>query len=983
MASKIQATITTAPIASVISGAFSEFKKNSHIEPLFVFPTEIEKNSWIDWAVLNQGESGVEAVDCEQFIAWDDFKTAYIQSADETKNCIPALIRKIFAQRILENCDLKKLIPIAEINKNSVFAFTDWLSGILPSLALWKKHYDNDFKKNVADGKTEDDEENGDLLKIYNEYCGLLKKFNFYEPSYSETNFSSRNKKIYLFYPTILQDFSEFIDELASSSDVTFVVLPETTEMPTCINYPDARKELRRLALQIRNLIDGGVDLSRVAINVPNLENIRPYIERELRLYEIPFVVRNGIPYTRNCGGDIFGKIKNCVDENFSLDSVRNLLLDGFIPWKNEESNLKLVQAGVKQRIVCSSSEEKDIWILSFDGKIEFQSEKEYYEKLKGAVVAFKNAKSFRDLKIAWLEFSKEFIAEDEYKNNSEVYDLTDKILGRIITELSEFASLEEDFNEKYSSEKLYLNNYLDFFVNEIEQKAYTPNEKKYGVNILNYRVAACADFDYHFIINANQNDITVPLKSLSFITNEDKRKFLGLTHEDEKNRIIKLSDDGSAEFVKLYNAQYRNGNDAASKGFQKKVFWSSAKVNFDGAAITHTALKEVEDDSKSIASDALGGISLPASWQKSSFEKWAERTGLGEDEEGEFSESLKSKIKKTVLDENGFTKISASAMNSFYPCPKKWLFQNVMGIDDEKYSARLAEANEIGNLYHKVLELMFGELKGKRLPCYEEGDFEKVRAIVSKFLDSAIEKESTNSDLFKSTLSTNVLEKQKPIIESTLTRFVMQLCRRAENEDAPNGNYGGYKIEDTEKSLWFYDNNNKILFNGKIDLVLSCGTNSSGKLNAVIIDYKTGKMPTISESVVNGDFKIENFQMAMYVKLLENSTKAVDENGNKFEVQQGLFYSLKDTGGEFKCNYVIDTASGKGNAKKVSREDFKPTEEKFYEYASDFKNKIEVFDFSASGDYNAKNYVNPYSDCKKCRFKSTCRTTFNIGKLE
>ena len=56
-------------ISEVISDSLFEFQKNPRNEALFVFPTEIEKNSWIDWAVRNPNESGVSAVNTERFIA--------------------------------------------------------------------------------------------------------------------------------------------------------------------------------------------------------------------------------------------------------------------------------------------------------------------------------------------------------------------------------------------------------------------------------------------------------------------------------------------------------------------------------------------------------------------------------------------------------------------------------------------------------------------------------------------------------------------------------------------------------------------------------------------------------------------------------------------------------------------------------------------------------------------------------------------------
>lgn len=118
--------------------------------------------------------------------------------------------------------------------------------------------------------------------------------------------------------------------------------------------YNDARKEIRMLVLRLRQLHLEKIDLRTVAVNVPCLENIRPYLERELSIYSVPFTVRAGVPYTKNCGGDIFQKIKDCASSGFSYDSVRSFLLDGYIPWKNFDLNERLVRAG-NEKDVCAA----------------------------------------------------------------------------------------------------------------------------------------------------------------------------------------------------------------------------------------------------------------------------------------------------------------------------------------------------------------------------------------------------------------------------------------------------------------------------------------------------------------------------------------------------------------------------------------------------------------------------------------------------
>lgn len=1023
MSEKKEASVCDKKISQVISEALAEFKKDVKKEPLFVFSSEIEKKSWIDWAVKNTAESGVEAVNTDQFIAWDQFKSEFITPADKTKNCIPSIIRKIFAQKLLRESSFKKIISRSELNSDSIFAFTDWLAKILPSLSLWKKHYDNDFKKNIEDGNAEDDDENSDLLDLYNSYYNLLEKHGFYEPSYAQINFSSRQKKIYIFYPTVFQDFTEYYETLSDSQDVTFVVLPESEyeRKKTCIKYKDARKELRRMCLSIRKLIETNkdLDLRRIAVDVPDLEYTRPYIERELKLYQIPYVIRDGLSYTKNCGGDIFVKIKSCIDTNFSLDSVRDLLMDGFIPWKNPELNLKLIKAGVELRIVGSTEKNSDLWIQSLEKDENFCEEKKYFTRLKKIILDFNNAKSFRDLKNTWLDFSAGPLEKTEengkLKRNSELafineelyekeeYSLTNKILGRIISELQEAAQVEEDFNKDYPDEKLKLDNYLDFFVNEINQNSYTPNDKKYGINIFSYRVAASADFDYHFILNASQNDITVQLKSLSFITDEVKRKNLGLNYENLKAKNkIKILEDGSSEFISLYSAQQRES--------EKKVIWSSAKINFKGASITHTALSEIDEEKiiKDIEKSKLDSVDLEkiwrkyggekefneaknnieelqnldkidfvktpsstlfAAWQLESFNNW-KKINSEDNNPIEMSDELKNRVKEKTIDKKtGNIKISASGLNSFFPCPRRWIYEKAINLTDEKITANIAESNEIGNLYHKTLELYMNNYREKNLPCLDESDRNETAKAVHLCLENAITEEIKN-DMFKSILSTKVIEYQKPVIEKTITDFILKFCSK--------GEYGGFKVEATELNLSVEDDG--ILYNGKIDCVLSSGT-ESGSVNAYIIDYKTGMMPDASKSTLNGINKINNFQIAVYVKLLE-SVKNKDGTPH-YNIKQALFYSLKKEKGNFEKKIVIDIKKGKAPSKTIPRTDFDTTLNRMKDYAEFFKAKITAFDFSTSSKFEDLNYVNTTSDCSKCNFKSSCRKTFNIGKRD
>lgn len=1032
----MKATIITEKISDVLESALSSFCKNPVIEPVFVFPREVERNSWMEW-VINESER--RAVPSDFFIAWDDFKRTFILPADKEKSdgktVIPPLMRKIFSRAFLDKALKEKRFRRLIDRTDAEFgadAFADWLAGILPSLKMWDNHYQFYLEQKNLTEETDDDGENLDMRMIFKSYVSFLDKGGFYEPSYADVSFDGSGKIFYIFYPQINDDFSEYYSVLSQSENVVFITLPPDLESEKlCVQYPDARKELRRLALSLRELQTSGVDLRRIAVSVPDLVNIRPYVERELRLYDIPFVVRDGLSYTKNSGGDIFSKILDCIKNDCSFDSVRNLLSDGFIPWKNPEMNLRLIQAGSKLRCICPVSAGRDVWEESFEGKEDYIEEYKYYKRLKKALIRFENATSFEALYEAWIYFrdgesdGEGFVDWEKFLDTEDpTYHLSNKVLGQMLTQLNEFSSIEQKYliNRRNLKDFDYkLQSYLAFFVNEMDDQKYNENAKSYGVNVYSYRVSSCADFDYQFIINANQNDITIPLKSLSFITDEKKREEFGLKAETEDGLC---TEDASAVFVALYGKQHKSSG-------SKKVFWSSSVQNFNGAAITHTALDVIdvddvnENDEKSFSIikklnvlDEKDYVRFSKdryfSWQKSAFDSFMklepEMKNSGEytsgiDLENRTPENINKKASKKIYeaadvfdyeDKDGkkhqFVKISASKMNSFYPCSKRWLYQQVLNIEDEKFSPHLAESNEIGTFCHKVLEILLnGFIKnhGRRVPDYGQLGYEACHHDVMEVVDAAFQDEEIlKTEVMNSSLGRESLLSQKNILVKNMTAFVLKFCSCGDpDKKSGDGRFAGYYIEGTEVERTVFDYENDFVYHGFIDCILTEGGN---KEKAVIVDFKSAANPPVrSACIPNPDdyCKMKNFQMAMYVQLLENKSK----NDNQvYKVTDGLFYSLK---GEFQTEYVIDSR----NEGKKDRNAFNGlfiknkdegmqnhpdlnTPEVFKSYCRDFAARVRAFNLDVSGQPEDKNFVHRDADCANCQYKSLCRTSFNVA---
>ena len=566
-----------------ISSIFKQFLSDENYH--FVFSTDVVMNSWIDWCVMNPEESGVSAVSLERFIAWDNFKSQFMAGGEENKTSIPALLRKLFIQDLLvkNSTELffKKIINTEFANNYS--SFVDWVAKILPSLKLWIKLRFNGIEptlENQAELNANLDEEDQDFLELYLRYSDFLAKNNMFEPSWIIPDFSSVGKKFVVIYPELLDDYADYIDIFSKTEDFVIVNLPEFEENengPDCFAFSDSRKELRRMILKMRDLVESKkANWNEIALNVPDLETYRPYLEREFERYCIPYVIRGGQSLTANSAGTIFSQISQCYNSDFSYDSVRQLLLNELIPWKENIKITKenLIREGQSMHCICSYSDSNsdfinDTWLEALSKTADTNSlELNFYKSLKKDITTICETSSFENLQKAWTIFKGHFLEESNFSETA------NNILSTCINHLKDIIQIEKDFLEPL---KIPVEKPFDFFLSEISKKTYTPQNKTVGVNVYKYKLAAAANIKIQFVIDASQKNLELPHKRLDFLSTE-KRIALGLEKEDKLYNVSKL-------FIKLYG--------------KSECYFSYAEDSFSGFAIAHNFLNTLEPASK------------------------------------------------------------------------------------------------------------------------------------------------------------------------------------------------------------------------------------------------------------------------------------------------------------------------------------------------------------------------------------------------
>ncbi|MDR1240130.1 MAG: PD-(D/E)XK nuclease family protein [Treponema sp.] len=920
----------------------------------FVFPSAVAADLW----ARKTGEfTGALSIAMNRFMAWDHFKETVILAEAPGREPVSAAIRKLFAEQLVKKNSREKffqsLIPREYAESGGIFAPS--IAALLPALGYWERRLQK-TETYTADG------EDRDLALIKTLYAAFLEEYDLFEPSWQELKIREKNNKYYIFYPDAMEDFDEY-RELLDGGAFEIVRPGPEQKKPELRWYASFRAEIRAMVLEIRRLHESeGVPYGDMAVNVPQLEELAPYLGREFFLYDIPFRLGAGRPLSGYGAGRLFTLIQNCVSGDFSFASLKALLLNTRLPWARPDLNRGLIEFGVNNNCLSAFREKGrtvDIWQAAFAISRD-EVLRQYYESLKMELLAMVKAKSFLDLRRFYFAFRNSSL--DMAKCGAE----SDRVLARCIEELSILIRLEEEY-PRLAPEAPFV-----FFTALLGEIKYVPDQQKGGVNIFPYRVAAAAPFRCHFVINASQSAAPVVYRPLDFLR-QDKRLRIGLNDTDV-----------SGAFFRLYRAPALG----ARRDFQ---YYSAAAEALSGPAIPHSffapeeggwtgePLRPPGGDPFYMEKDwwARGGYRPPAAEkttppgaaefpprlfpvQQTGFRRWS---SLLPDDQGRrfrlsmerfpqswpFLPQVRWRIQAAQWSPEPETaegaapklhlRVSATSLNAFSYCPLFWFFDRTLHIGDYTLEAELMDDKALGNLYHEILKNLFQRIYDRDRRFLPE-HLETYCRWVEEFTGAAAQKFRA----FQGPLAVPLLNAQSRSIS-------LRIARLLETEAAYFPRYAVAALE-REFSRIMQAGSIPVLLTGKLDRV---SVSEDGE--PVIIDYKTNIMPTKAESAVGEDGQIRNYQMAMYVRLFEEHSAA--------GIGGACFMSIRQN----DLNAVI----GKPNRKRgLSREEYQPTLDALEDGIRRFAEAVDAADF-------APRPLNR-SVCRSCGYKKICRTAYSLN---
>jgi hypothetical protein len=325
----------------------------------FIFPTSVSASGWADHLLRIMG--GTLAMN--KFLAWDDLKRSSIKSKIDKKKSIPSALRKIFANRLIEenskNCAEGKTPVFTSLIRtewaDSASQFSPWLARILPQLGIWflkttGLSIDNILNENAQKAASAFDGDDRDMFNLAQRYAHFLDKYNLFEPAWETPPFNEDGKEYFLFFPESISDYGEYSSLLETSNHVK-IIRADNMEDSSCdaFFYTNSRREITESALYIRALHEKqGINWDSIAVCIPDSQNYEPYVMREFTNRNIPFVRRISKPLTDYPAGSFFRAVLNCVSSDYSFSSVVALVMNRHLPWKEDEGINKLITFGME-----------------------------------------------------------------------------------------------------------------------------------------------------------------------------------------------------------------------------------------------------------------------------------------------------------------------------------------------------------------------------------------------------------------------------------------------------------------------------------------------------------------------------------------------------------------------------------------------------------------------------------------------------------
>ncbi len=664
----------------------------------FVFPTEVAARSWLRQALVF---GRLRALRADRFLSWDQFDRLALDYEGQEgagRRRAGAAERTLFAAGFLEanrgTGRLRELVPPGA----EPLAFLPALRDLLPCL--------HQLEKLPGSWPVSSRGKRAELELLAGEYRAYLARAGLYEPAFRRPALRPDGRRYRLFYPEALEEFPSAEQPLLASGRVAILRLGPPEAVPVLRAFADSRQEMSWALASIAALLDQGVEAGDIALTVGDLPALEPHLRRQAALLEVPLGIRLRRPLVELPPCRAFERIRVCLDSGFSLAAVRDLLLDGSLPWRARALGQGLVELGREQRVVRNLPG-ANAWrhALRRAGSLPSAPAGEHpgasspprdgaslgdllalYRRLQATLRRIASSTDFRRLKEELTAFSKSLLDPSGWSGEE---------LAAWQFALDTLDDLEEaraGVGELPASAfRLWLS-----FLADLRYGRPVPEA---GINTYGYGVSAGIRPAHHFVIGASQAATRWVVKKLPGLGSHEEAALGEMEHDLSDTRLTLYALSGDEVSFSFARRSPRGSN--LPPGF----FVAARAVREPEALSPHP--DELEE---ALWRGGPEPPDPPSPLRQAGFRRALLATlapkGLDLTRTPLARPDLLQRALAGLRDPEGLLGVSPTGLQRFRQCPFGFLLERLLGLERRESSPLALEPLEFGSLMHRVLQI-------------------------------------------------------------------------------------------------------------------------------------------------------------------------------------------------------------------------------------------------------------------------------------
>lgn len=777
---------------------------------ILVFPTEESARG----CAVEYTRSKNKCLLASQCISFDNFASLFFlhEKGEQESN---DLDRLIFSEWLMEKHAEDLLFFYNENYPEMKSHMSSFIAGILTELkeAL--------SEKIILDAKIKKD-----LILLYKEYNEYLKRNNLYENNYLENNASIDTSNYYL----VASDaFPKEIKLERRLFDVNLnKINPEKVKGEMSV-FSLEKEEIHSLFVSIRSLLDRGVGLEEIAISSSALKRLRPYIELEAMLFDIPLQMVAGEVVSDTLPGKFLSSILELHSNGYQIDDMKSFFLNPAMGFKDRKGIQEFISSAVRFSIASAPDWSKDRYSkLYIESDFSYRSFRKTLDRLMVEKQPDKCLYYFQEL--LNILFGPIRFADDEEDNN---------VFGFIQDNLKSFLTSVSRLGEHgyVLSSALF-----PIFIRYIKDANYVSRNKIKGIRVYPFGQGAATPYKYHFLISLNEGESKSLVKEASFLSEYERD---GITDQDVTENLLSV-----------YQA------------FNENIYLSTSRESYIGEVLPLVELMDSQKEEAFVASDSY--FEEESAIRKNNTIYPLQKLGYQNGLKGSLRNSRRDEFRGKSYDSNPW--LSFSSVDTYEKCHFKYALEYCFDLralplfDISNY-----DALEIGNRLHSIMERFerYGQgdnieklddymkaemelwMEGKKFSFDQESGEESIIKMPS---GSAIPTESTTIFLRKKFID-NMIKLCKQIRdESVFVEKGLELALKAELPEY------GFNLT------------------GRIDKLARSKTSGS----FIVYDYKSGKKYTKRE------IDQKRLQFDIYNLLIEKILSERVESGKFVFLKEG-----------------------------------------------------------------------------------------------